>query len=1375
MPLYDTTAASHQEWLGYVQPVGVVVSTSALLEANAAINRNFVPLHRRFLALLPQDAQGNALPQLTSFEDFATQVLEWDPADLATPDASLSIPVPGYDDLLQPDYIVKDRETPLLLISKISANVAEFDKDTPASGHHWNASPQLRFERLLRETGIAAGLLVSPSAIRLVYAPKGESSGHITFEIAQMAQVAGRPILAALHMLLSAERLFTLAREMRLPALLANSRKHQSLVSTKLAEQVMEALFDLLRGFQAAQDQTGFLADLLHKDPNQVYAGLLTVLLRLVFILYAEDRSLLSSNETFLNSYSVGGLFEQLREDHARHPDTMDQRYGAWARLLALFRLIYGGARHGDLRIPARKGYLFDPDRYPFLEGRTGQPSSGQDTIQLPRVADGVVFRVLTSLLVLDGERLSYRNLDVEQIGSVYEAMMGFELHVAQGPSIAIKPKKRHGAPITISLKELLGVAPAKRNEWLSKTADQKVTGRAEQRLKEAASINDLLAAIEPRIARNVTPDPVAPGAMIFQPSPERRRSGSHYTPRSLTGPIVEAALAPVLARLGPHPLPEQILALKVCDPAMGSGAFLVEACRQLGDALVAAWHRHDQLPSLPLDEDELLHARRLVAQRCLYGVDKNPIAADLAKLSLWLATLARDHEFTFLDHAMRHGDTLVGFTARQIAAFDWEPNPSLSFIESHVRTKIKLATAYRKRILDAREGTSYSQLAQELGGAEESLHIVRGLGDVLVASFFQGDKPRTRRNARLVHLAEVEQAFGPGQDAAAGVRLDDVARTLRGQAKPIVPFHWELEFPEVFDLDETLRPRSGFDAIVGNPPFAGKNTLIEGSPEGYIDWLKLQHPESHGNADLVAHFFRRAYTLLAPDGCFGLIATNTIGQGDTRSSGLRWICMHGGTIYRAVKRLKWPGEAAVVVSVVHVAKGALAGPYLLNGKQVERITAYLFHAGGSEDPKRLAENAGKSFQGSIVLGIGFTFDDTDKKGVASSLAEMRRLIEKDPRNAERIFPYLGGEEVNNSPTHAHHRYVINFEDFPLRRMDDGKSWFALTEEKQRYQLREGIVAHDYPGPVAEDWPDLIAIVEERVKPERQRQSDEYGQRNWWRFLRERGELNQAKQSLRRIIGISRISPWHAFSFVETQLVPAETIVLVVNGSPSVLCILQCRLHEVWARFMASSMKDDLRYTPSDCFETFPFPENYESNEALEQAGREYYEFRAELMVRNDEGLTKTYNRFHRPDEYSPEIIELRRLHDAMDRAVLDAYGWTDLHPVCEFFPEFEVDEEDDEPRSGRARQPKYRYRWPDDIHDEVLARLLALNLERAAIAPQPAEPEDDDDSLREEPQPSSASEGTLAGLRSTAKAQTKNKRPKATEMRGLLPFEAPE
>ena len=175
---------------------------------------------------------------------------------------------------------------------------------------------------------------------------------------------------------------------------------------------------------------------------------------------------------------------------------------------------------------------------------------------------------------------------------------------------------------------------------------------------------------------------------------------------------------------------------------------------------------------------------------------------------------------------------------------------------------------------------------------------------------------------------------------------LEEAVNELHTGNLPIEPFHWEIEFPEVFG-----REHGGFDAMVGNPPFAGKNTLINSHRDGYLDWLKTVHEESHGNADLVAHFYRRAFNLLRQDGCFGLIATNTIGQGDTRSTGLRWICTHGGTIFAARRRYRWPGVAAVVVSIVHVCRGHMRGPFLLDGRSVSQITAYLFHAGGHDDP----------------------------------------------------------------------------------------------------------------------------------------------------------------------------------------------------------------------------------------------------------------------------------------------------------------------------------------------------------------------------------------------------------------------------------------
>ena len=820
-----------------------------------------------------------------------------------------------------------------------------------------------------------------------------------------MTEVAGRPIFAALQMLLSAERLFTLPDKQRLPYILAESRKYQNLVSTKLAEQVLAALYELLRGFQAADDQRHgeLLREVLKDDPNQVYAGLLRVLLRLVFILYADDRSLLSNDEVYQKYYSVIGLFERLREDAGRYTDTMDHRFGAWAQLLTLFRLIYDGGRHGGLRLLPRKGYLFDPDRYPFLEGRPkGSMRQPGERTEPPRVSDGVVFRVLQNLLILDGERLSYRTLDVEQIGSVYETMMGFNLEVAHGRSIAIKPTKPHGAPTSINLEELLAAKPADRAKWVKGKSDQAVTGQAATALKEAATPEDAVAALERKVAFSATPRVVPAGAMVLQPSDERRRSGSHYTPRTLTEPIVETTLRPILERLGLNPTPEQILDLKVCDPAMGSGAFLVAVCRFLAELLVRAWHAHNLVPKdIPPDEDEILHACRMVAQRCLYGVDKNPMAVDLAKLSLWLATLAKDHPFTFLDHALKCGDSLVGLSKSQILGFHWKPEKQRDFARAAIEGQLNRALEQRRQIREAPDGTSETLLRERLQAADGFLDPARRYGDLVLSAFFGADNDRKRKE--WLETLSAELAAQRSQfDVTRHQRLESAVGQLRGGPRPVFPFHWEIEFPEVFD-----RENAGFDAFVGNPPFMGGSKISGADGAEYLDWLKTIHDESHGNADLVAHFFRRAFNLSRDRGTFGLIATNTIGQGDTRSTGLRWICTHGGTIYEATRRKKWPGLAAVVISVVHAHKGPLAGPFFLDGRSAPIITAYLFHAGGHDDPASLRANAGRSFRGSQVYGQGFTFDDTARDGIANSLSVMNELIAKDPRNAERIFPFI--------------------------------------------------------------------------------------------------------------------------------------------------------------------------------------------------------------------------------------------------------------------------------------------------------------------------------------------------------------------------------
>jgi hypothetical protein len=748
----------------------------------------------------------------------------------------------------------------------------------------------------------------------------------------------------------------------------------------------------------------------------------------------------------------------------------------------------------------------------------------------------------------------------------------------------------------------------------------------------------------------------------------------------------------------------------------MGSGAFLVEACRQLGEKLVEAWQRHGDKPVIEADEDELLLAQRLIAQRCLYGVDKNRMAVDLAKLALWLATLAKDHSFTFLNHTLKHGDSLVGLTPRRIASVDWADEKPLLFLEKQLRGQIERGARNRTEILEARDGTSYDLLEQKLALADEQLELARMVGDAACAIFFHNDKPRARAAARLRLIEKLQQYVEKG-DLEVGADIEGERVLLKTSGKPVVPFHWQIEFPEVFVLDTGLSPTRGFDVMVGNPPFAGKNTLAEGNADGYPEWLKELHSESHGNSDLVAHFFRRAYSLLRDRGCFGLIATNTIGQGDTRSTGLRWIRRHGGTIYRAVKRLTWPGEAAVVVSVIHVRKGPHEGPYLLGTREVGLITAYLFHRGGDENPAVLRANQDKSFQGSIVLGMGFTFDDTDKKRVASPLDRMNELIRQNPLNAKRIFPYLGGEEVNDDPEHKHHRFVINFEDFPLRREPRVPSWEVANDQERQAYLMEGVVPLDYGEPVAEDWPELLAIVKERVLPVRMEDNRPKYRRLWWQFAERRIGLEAGLRRIPRALGLNcGASPHLAIAILPTTVVHSNTLVVLLSHQWASFAVVQSSVHELWSRLMASSMKDDLRYTPSDCFETFPFPVDYEHNPALEVAGREYCEFRASLMIRNKQGLTKTYNRFHDPEDQSADFKKLRALHHAMDRAVLDAYGWPDIQPVPLHEVEFEEEPTDEDDFSG-AKKPKqkYRLRWPEEVRDDVLARLLILNEQRAA------------------------------------------------------------
>lgn len=1243
------------EWLGYVQPVGLVLSPTILDRYGLLPEEQLRADGDIVAACLTPEGEARALADPWSF---FSRILGWREHQLAglpggrpLPDG-LSVAVDEADTILEPHWTVIDPEgRPTVLIRIEEPGVAAGQRGALAG---WEATPHQRFERLLRENeaGVRAGILLTDDQLRLIYAPKGETSGWLSFPLRALATFAGRPMLGGLKLALNAFRLHNDTPERRLPALLKQSRDAQAEVSAKLAEQVLGSLHQLLRGLYATDEAR--IARLAAQQPDHLYGGLLTVLLRLVFLLYAEDRGLIPSatdeeaHRLYDQGYGVRALHATLTADAARYPDTMEERRGAWARLLVLFRLVHKGGGGGF--IIGRGGDLFDPTIYPFL---LGQDTTG-DRIDPAPVTDGCILGVLDKLLVLDGERLSYRTLDVEQIGSVYETVMGFTVETMRGAALAPRGGKNDKVPVFVDLTELAALKGSERQKWLKDSYDVKLPDKVAKAVTVAKTQGELEAALKPRVDERASPGGMiaSAGAPLLQPTDERRRTGSHYTPRTLTEPIVRYALEPTFERLGPDAKPEDVLALKVCDPAMGSGAFLVEACRQLAARLVKAWARWPETrPRIPDDEDEELHAKRLVAQRCLYGVDKNPRAVELAKLSLWLATLAREHEFTFLDHALKCGDSLVGLDAKQIAAMHWDTSkPGLPLFRKFVADRVAEATRARSDIQCAPDDTRRFILEQKHRALEKEIDLVRIPGDAVLSAFFAEVKAKAREKRR----ATVESWMG-GIGSAKWDELKAAAASLRTGEHPVRPFHWTIEFPEVFG-----RENPGFDAIIGNPPFLGGTRIATEVSKHYVEFLKTRYEGAGDRTDLIAYFFRRSFMLLRSGASFGLIASNTIAQGDTRKSGLAWIIKEGGTIYRAIRRYKWIGDAAVIVGVIHVCKGSRSNRWL-NGDKCERITSFLFSTGVDDDPLRLSANEKGAHEGMVPYGDGFML----------AAGRFRDVDEV----SEFVLPFARGKHVNSNPTAQLTDVVAYFRDLPIAAI-----------------------------PIAAR--PLLEAVEELVRPDRAKRSPEVAQAPWWLFWRPRMQLWNLIKDQPAILLRTRVSPHHSIIRYPMPLVPDTSLVVFPDFSNARFAVLQSRPHEVWARFFASSLKDDLRYTPSDCFETFPFPEDLPTSPSLETLGQAYHDNRAALMVARNEGMTRIYNRLHDADERAEDIVRLRELHADMDRAVLRAYGWNDLADRAE--PIF-LDEtnEDDHAYQGRLF-------WPSAFRDEVLAHLLALNAERA-------------------------------------------------------------
>ncbi len=1240
--------------------------------------------------------------------------------------ANLVVDLPEHGVRLSPDFaVVGDGGKPLLLIQTHGPDV---DLEATQRLDGWASTPTERMVALCRATGCRLGLVTNGERWMLVDAPVGAVTTFASWYVRLWAQ---EPVtLQAFVHLLGIRRFFVDESE-RLPALLDRSLKYQDEVTDALGEQVRRAVEVLIQALDKA-DQDRDRTLLRGVEEAELYEAALTVMMRLVFLLCAEERGLLLLGDPrYEANYAVSTLRMQLR---AEPEEILERRHAAWSRLLAVFRAVYGGIEHENLRLPALGGSLFDPDRFPFLEGRAKGSHWRTDPADPLPIDDRTVLLLLKAIQTFEGRTLSYRALDVEQIGYVYESLLERTVKRTTDVTLELDATKSAQTP-WVTLAELES-ARLDGTEHLVALLRER-SGSSESRVRNdlARSVDDTLAerlltachgdtSLRDRIlpfAHLIRSDPwgypmVHPaGAYVVTTGSDRRETGTHYTPKSLTEAIVAETLTPV-TYVGPAEgkpraewvlrSPEGLLDLKVCDPAMGSGAFLVQACRWLADRLVEAWARSEAdghtvgidgrvgeagatVEPLPRDNEErTIVARRLVAERCLYGVDLNPLAVELAKLSLWLTTLAKGRPFGFLDHNLRQGDSLLGIhRLDQLTQLAMNPSGQGQMrlfgqtIESAVREAIELRQRLRETpIRDIRDVEVMAHLDAD---ARQRLEVPELIADAFIGEVFAAGGTGAALESALASLAvQAGMAIDGDQQTQAAMRrraAAALATDLPVGKPPRRPFHWPLEFPEVFAGD-----RGGFDAMVGNPPFLGGQRITGVAGTAFRDWLVTHIAEGRrGSADLVAYFFLRAWSLLREGGGFGLLAVNTIAEGDTRQVGLEAIVGAGAVIHAAYPNEPWPGKAAVVTSRVHVHKGEWRGERSLLGRPAPFISAFLSDR-EEWSPRRLKANEGIAFQGSIVLGMGFVLTHD----------EAQRMLDADPRNAEVIFPYLNGEDLNSDPEQRPSRWVINFWDWP--------------EERAR--------TYEMPW----KW------IEERVKPERQRLNDTNAsgrrrKRYWWQYGSDAKSLYHAigrghhfvrhpngwlsgRSQPSRVLAVTRVSKTFAFSFVDSNLVFSDATVVFSLGRGRDFALLQSNVYTVFAWQHTSRLKSDLRYSPTDAFEPFALPEGFSdtNNDLLDDLGYLLHQRRIEIMQVKRIGLTKLYNCFHDPTDHDPRVAAMRELHREMDLAITRAYGWDDLDLEHGFHEVPYLLEND-----------RVRFTISERARLEVLRRLSELNRQR--------------------------------------------------------------
>ena len=644
---------------------------------------------------------------------------------------------------------------------------------------------------------------------------------------------------------------------------LQGSSEYRVGVGEGLKDRAFKALALCIEGFLNYQANELFSG--VHLE--QCRAESFIVLYRLLFVMFAEDRRLLPYriNRTYTDNRSLGrhrdeiaGRLDRIRdgediEDFSRHSTDI------WEDLNSLFDLIDGG--HKRYGVPEYNGGLFSADSHPFLNEK--------------RISDFYVARVIDQLgrapdpinEEADLFRVDYRDLAIQHLGSIYEGLL------------ELQPK--------YALQDMVVIS-------------KRVQGQLEERYHAES---------EP-IPRGwqLTGERCREGHVYLQTERgERRASGSYYTPDEIVDYIVDETIGPLCKRVSDEldreinevdmqlraatgsrqrelelrlqqlgcDFDDRILHLKILDPAMGSGHFLIRACQKLAEEIATHPFTGDETTSgIREGESAVSYWKRRVVEDCLYGVDVNYLAVELAKLALWLETVASDEPLTFLDHHLHVGNSLVGGTICDLGVLPDEIELRSDEFKEQVELKLPSLTENLARIHDlpSDAATSVREKERIYRFFERLREPFRLVGDLWCSAFCDDSDITSEEYQQAVEELGKPRRFARLQKQA---WFADAISAARRQFTRC--FHWELEFPEVFFDGPESRVNPGFDAVIGNPPYVNIRLITQQQGEQVKRFLREQYRSAHGLFDLYVLFVERPYQLLRDGGRWGMIVPNKI------------------------------------------------------------------------------------------------------------------------------------------------------------------------------------------------------------------------------------------------------------------------------------------------------------------------------------------------------------------------------------------------------------------------------------------------------------------------------------------------------------------